>query len=56
MFTQTDLRITIFFGSVLPGSQPRRVVGVGSVAGQQIRDQRGGSMADETIVRIFGGN
>jgi hypothetical protein len=31
-------------------------VGVGSEAGLETRVQRGGSMADETIVRIFGAN
>ena len=33
-----------------------RVVGVGSAAEVQPRVQSGGPMADETIVRVFGGN
>jgi hypothetical protein len=36
--------------------QPRGVVGVGSRAGEQIRDQGNGSMADETTVHVFGEN
>lgn len=36
--------------------QPRRVVGVGSVAGVQTRVQSGGSMADETMERVYGRN
>jgi hypothetical protein len=34
---------------ILRGSQPRRVVEVGSEAGVQTRVQSGGSMADEAI-------